>query len=217
MVKYKCYKLKCPACGNTGSLQLFLNKQGKVTYARVRHYRGKGKFTYCKTPLQKLDNLKELQTLLNGQNGQHQTTNNIDQKHPESSLKPAMAGPVGFEPTTFSLEGHPNMDLNAYREYLDEKYSRQYSCLMFGYFRKYHQCFSNPNELLKIPSSIRSNVMKAMVCYSKYTSCYEDYKVKLNNSGIRWKTNDTAFNSFLRIVNNNHSDLGQWYSEMHDS
>ncbi len=121
---------------------------------------------------------------------------------------------MGFEPTTFSLEGHPDIDLKAYRECLDEKYSRQYACLMHGYFRKYHQCFSNPNELLKIPASIRSNVMKAMVCYSKYTSSYEEYKAKLKNSGIRWNTNDTAFNSFLRIVNNNHSDLGEWYSEM---
>lgn len=85
---------------------------------------------------------------------------------------------------------------------------------MHGYFRKYHKCFSNPNKLLKIPTSIRSNVLKAMVSYAKYTSSYEDYKTKLKNSGIRWNTNDSAFNSFLRIVNNNHSDLGQWYSEM---
>ena len=27
-------------------------------------------------------------------------------------------------------------------------------------------------------------------------------------------TNDCAFDSFLRIVDNNHSDLGLWYSEM---
>jgi hypothetical protein len=38
MVKYKCFKTQCPACGNTGSLQLFLNKQNEVKYARVRHY-----------------------------------------------------------------------------------------------------------------------------------------------------------------------------------
>ena len=31
-----------------------------------------------------------------------------------------MAGPLGFEPKTFSLEGHPKIDLKAYREYLDE-------------------------------------------------------------------------------------------------
>ena len=103
-------------------------------------------------------------------------------------------GLLGFEPRTFSLEGRQDVDLQAYREYLDEKYSRQYACLMFGYFRKYHQCFSDPNELLKIPTSIRSNVMKAMVCYGKYASCYEDYKVKLKNSGIKWINTDDSFN-----------------------
>jgi hypothetical protein len=37
---------------------------------------------------------------------------------------------VGFEPTTFSLEGRQDIDLKSYREYLDEKYSKQYACLM---------------------------------------------------------------------------------------
>jgi len=85
---------------------------------------------------------------------------------------------------------------------------------MFGYIRKHYQCFLNPTDLMKIPVSIRSNVMKAMVSYSKYASSYEDYKAKLKNSGIKWVTNDSAFDSFLRIVNNKHCDLGQWNSEM---
>ena len=208
-MKYKCIKTECPECGILGSCQLFLNREGRVTYARVRHYKGKGKFTYCK-----ITNLQALKTLLSGQVGQGQTASNVDPELKGSSFKLVVAGPLGLEPRTFSLEGRQDVDLKAYREYLDEKYSRQYSCLMFGYFRKYHKCFSNPNELLKIPSSIRSNVMKAMVCYSKYASCYEDYKSKLKNSGVKWVTNDSAFNSFLRIVNNNHSDLGHWYDEM---
>ena len=207
-MKYKCIKTQCPKCGNTGSLQLFINKSNKINYARIRHYKGKSKFTYCKLEKQ------QLETLLNGQRGQLHKAENVDHKHSHSSLKLVIAGPVGFEPTTFSLEGLPNIDLKDYREYLDEKYSRQYACLMFGYIKKHHQCFLNPNELLKIPMRIRSNVMKAMVCYSKYTSCYEDYKSKLKNSEIKWVTNDSAFTSFLRIVNNNHSDLGKWYSEM---
>ena len=206
-MKYKCFKTECPICGNFGSLQLFINKEGKTTYARVRHYQGK--FIYCK-----VEDLQALKTLLNGQAGQDQTLNHIDPELKGSSFKIVDAGPVGFEPTTFSLEGLPNIDLKAYRDFLYKKYSKQYACLMYGYLRKYQQCFSNPNELLKIPASIRSNVMKAMVCYSKYSTCYEDYKAKLKNSGIRWNTNDSAFNSFLRIVNNNHSDLGEWYSEM---
>ena len=75
MVKYKCFKTECPICGNFGSLQLFINKEGKTTYARVRHYQGKGKFIYCK-----VEDLQALKTLLNGQAGQDQTSNNIDPK-----------------------------------------------------------------------------------------------------------------------------------------
>ena len=85
---------------------------------------------------------------------------------------------------------------------------------MFGCFKKYYRCFINPNELLKIPTSIRANVLKAMVACSKYASSYEQYKAKLKNSGIKWITNDGAFDSFLRIVNNNHNDLGEWYKAM---
>ena len=69
MVKYKCFKTQCPKCGNTGSLQLFLNKQNEVKYARVRHIIHKNEqgynpnlkynFHYCK-----IENLQQLETLL---------------------------------------------------------------------------------------------------------------------------------------------------------
>ncbi len=75
MVKYKCFKTQCPACGNSGSLQLFINNTGKVTYARVRHHQGKGKYTYCKLDKQQLETLKskglQLPSVLDqGQTGQ---------------------------------------------------------------------------------------------------------------------------------------------------
>ena len=100
MVKYKCMKIECPECGSTGSLQLFLNKSNRVTYARVRHHQGKGKYTYCK-----ITNLQALKTLLKGQLGQGQTARNIDPELKGSSLKLKVAGPLGLEPRTFSLEG----------------------------------------------------------------------------------------------------------------
>jgi hypothetical protein len=100
LLKYKCFKAKCPVCGNTGSLQLFINNNDRITYARVRHYKGKGKYTY-----HKIHNPQKLKTLLNGQAGQNPTTKNIDPKHKHSSPKSEMAGPLGLEPRTFSLEG----------------------------------------------------------------------------------------------------------------
>jgi hypothetical protein len=114
--------MQCPICGNKGSCQLFLNKSGRVTYARVRHYKGKGKFTYCK-----IEDLKKLETLISlnfqfptvkpqaktlGQDGQgtnnkihDQTSASLLSGQLGSSVKLRMAGPLGFEPRTFSLEG----------------------------------------------------------------------------------------------------------------
>jgi hypothetical protein len=68
-VKYKCFKVECPVCGEFGSLQLFLNRENRIAYARVRHYRGKGKYTYCK--IEKT----QLETLLNSDNIQYPKPN----------------------------------------------------------------------------------------------------------------------------------------------
>jgi hypothetical protein len=116
MVKYKCFKIQCPVCRRTGSCQTFLNKQNKITYARVRHYSHINKQT--KKPqfeYHKIQNLEALKTLLNAsystgkadkvQGGQGYTANNVDPKHLSSRLNFEMAGPLGFEPRTFSLEG----------------------------------------------------------------------------------------------------------------
>ena len=86
-MKIKCVKSECPICKVSGSIQLFLNKQNEVRYARTRHFSHtdkeskKPQFTYCK-----IEDLAELKTLLksqgislsidkaeNGQPGQVQT------------------------------------------------------------------------------------------------------------------------------------------------
>ena len=108
--------MQCPICQVVGSAQLFLNKNNDVRYARFRHYKGlsgnkKPQFEYHKA-----EDLEALKILLknqelhfpiseNGQFGQGQTVNNVAQKLKDSSFKGAMAGPLGFEPRTFSLEG----------------------------------------------------------------------------------------------------------------
>ena len=120
MVKIKCVKAECPICGKKGSCQLFLNKQNEVIYARVRHYlrlnptTKKPQFEY-----HKVEDLEALKTLLKtkgvsfstgkankGQIDQKQAVSNIAPKLKYSSLNLKMgAGPLGFEPRTFSLEG----------------------------------------------------------------------------------------------------------------
>ena len=68
-------------CGNSGSLQLFINKQAKVTYARVKHRihenqpdhnpNIKYNYKYCK-----ISDSKQLETLLNSVNIQYPKPNN---------------------------------------------------------------------------------------------------------------------------------------------
>jgi hypothetical protein len=57
--------MQCPICGKDGSCQAFFNSQGKLKYARLRHYSHtdkesrKPQFTYCK-----ITDLDALETLL---------------------------------------------------------------------------------------------------------------------------------------------------------
>jgi len=118
---------------------------------------------------------------------------------------------MGFEPTTFSLEGN---NLEQYRVFLFQKYSRQYASMQFGYAIKYFDCLKNPAKLLSINSSNRCNVLKAIVCLSKYLGCYEEFKSKMKNFGIKWTNEDTAFNGFLAIFNHKHNTLGAWIQQI---
>jgi hypothetical protein len=127
-MKIKCVKLQCPICGMKGSCQVFFNKQNKIKYGRVRHTIPKGSeeynenkkynFSYCK-----ISELQQLETLLISVNfpfpqtqikqlGQKTTVDFHDHSsvclligQTDLSLNFKMAGPLGFEPRTFSLEG----------------------------------------------------------------------------------------------------------------
>jgi hypothetical protein len=68
-MKYKCFKAECPICKATGSIQLFINRNNQVRYARTRHYSHidkvskKPRFTYCK-----ITDREALKTLLSNKN-----------------------------------------------------------------------------------------------------------------------------------------------------
>ena len=123
---------KCPICGDKGSCQLFFNKQLQIKYCRARHIIHKNEqgynpnikynFRYCKL------NFLQIETLLTSHNFQFpiakaqgnkigqvdigtsekipdQTSVSLLSGQTESELNFEMAGPLGFEPRTFSLEG----------------------------------------------------------------------------------------------------------------
>jgi len=88
-----------------------------------------------------------------------------------------------------------------------------YAKLQYSYVKKYGSLIDNPSEINNLPSGIRSNVMKSLINFSKYLGRYETFRSQLKNYGIKWVSSDNSFNSFLAIINNNHSTLGKWYSE----
>jgi hypothetical protein len=131
-MKIKCVKTeKCPICGKDGSIQVFFNKQNKIKYGRVRHYILKDEEGYnpqvrYNFRYYKLENLQQLETLLISLDFQFSTakaqSKNLGHKtaqefHDQTSVSllsgqpkigfnsKIVAGPMGFEPTTFSLEG----------------------------------------------------------------------------------------------------------------
>jgi hypothetical protein len=68
--------------------------------------------------------------------------------------------------------------------------------------------------MLTLSDNRRLNALKAMVCLSKYLGCYEAYRNKLKNLGIKWANPDTAFNGFLSIFNHKHDTLSLWIREV---
>jgi hypothetical protein len=104
-----------------------------------------------------------------------------------------------------------NINLIEYRAFLLSKFSRSYALQLFNNGIKHFDFLKNPQGISAIPAGIRGNVLKAMVNLAKYLGKYDDYKGRLSNCGVRWVNSDNAFNSFLRIVNNKHSNLGEWY------
>ena len=108
--------------------------------------------------------------------------------------------------------GNIDLNLEEYRNFLLSKFSRSYALQQFNNVMKHYDCLKNPQGLSAFSASNRGNILKAIVNLAKFLGIYEDYKAKLKQHGIHWVNNDNSFNSFLRIVNNNHSNLGEWYT-----
>ena len=93
MGKVKCFRnIQCQVCKIKGTLQVFLNSKNEIRYGRIRHYKSKGKFSYCKQDVQYIE-----QVLKNiDQNNIDQSKNNIDLKE---ALKASNSkNPIRLEP-----------------------------------------------------------------------------------------------------------------------
>ena len=101
-MKINCYRFECIVCKEVSSIQVFFKSNGEISYGRARH---KGdKFYYLKLSRQYVEQkLRELNLI---DHGQVPANKLIDPNNLISScFRENKAGPMGFEPTTFSLEG----------------------------------------------------------------------------------------------------------------
>ena len=119
----------------------------------------------------------------------------------------SLAGGVGFEPTTTDLGG---LNWSMFREFLSKGYSKEYSKAIYNYSIKYFDCYLNPSKILSLPTSIRANVLKALIALSKFQGSYLQFKDSLRQHGIKWLKPDNL-TAFLNILNNKHDDLKEWY------
>jgi len=107
------------------------------------------------------------------------------------------------------------INFDDYKVFLSNKYTnKQYARAQLSNAIKYSECLENPSKLLSFPASQQSNILKAMVCLSKYLGCYEEYKAKLKSYDIKWSNEDTAFNGFLAIFNHKHDTLPDYIKEI---
>jgi hypothetical protein len=106
------------------------------------------------------------------------------------------------------------LNVEQYRAYLASKCCKSYATALLNNAMKYYDCYENPSNLLSLSNSNRLNILKAMVNLSKFLGTYEEYKIKLKNYGIKWTSEDTAFNGFLSIFSKHHDTLPQYIKDI---
>jgi len=198
-------KIVCQICGIVGYLQHI----GK-NYYRVRHYvgyeNGKPLFKYHRQDPEYV--LKSL-----GHEGVDQIDpDTIDQnlKVKEFFNENKRAGSlvwIGRKPPNPS-----NIDWSQFKQYLDSKYSQNWSKAVYLYSKKYCRLLENPIELDTFKDHKRNNVLKSLVVLSKYLGRYQHFKHMLDRYGIKPSRKD-AFSSFLKILNNSNGEVVNWYNK----
>jgi intergrase/recombinase len=65
------------------------------------------------------------------------------------------------------------------------------------------------NDLETFSGSKKNTVLKALIALSKFLGVHEEFKARLSAYGVKFARTD-AFNSFLRIMNNDNASLVEW-------
>jgi intergrase/recombinase len=208
---YRCVKdFTCEVCGIPGLLQII-----SKGYARVRHYSHlepltkKPKFAYHRQSLEYVKSILDTDG-----DSDHTGQGCIDLK----LLNSGVITEKGSASIAQRLERQPcktNIDWKEYKDFLTKRYTHQYANMQYNNAVKYLDCLENPSGLLTLSVWSRANVMKALICLSKYQGKYLEFKNRLKQYDIRWKRPD-SFSSFMNMINNDHKDLAEWYTKVYE-
>jgi intergrase/recombinase len=108
-----------------------------------------------------------------------------------------------------------NIDWKNFKNYLYNKYSKNWAYLCFRYALKYHELINNLSELETFNNDKRNNVLKALIALAKYHGFYREFKERIKDFGIKW-THSSSIDSFLRIFSNNNKNILVWYHKAID-
>jgi hypothetical protein len=102
-MKINCYRFECEVCQEVSSIQVFVKSNGEISYGRARHK--SDKFYYHKLSRYYIEQKLGELTLVDHGQVLAKTVDHKVSKVSNSVSKGVEAGPMGFEPMTFSLEG----------------------------------------------------------------------------------------------------------------
>jgi hypothetical protein len=102
-----------------------------------------------------------------------------------------------------------------FKKFVQGKYRKTTAKRVMCYANRYYHVLESGNigQLNAVPSTVRSEVIKSLIVISKYIGCYEQFKASLKSYGIKASRPD-ALAAFVRIYNNNNSNLDEWFAKV---
>ena len=99
-------------------------------------------------------------------------------------------GPQRGRPLNFGW----NISVNRrdFRYWLDKKYSKSWAMNVFYLVKRYHGLLWGGLRVLEtFGKTKKNNVLKALVAFSKYLGCYDEFKARVSSYGIKWESLDS--------------------------
>ena len=105
-----------------------------------------------------------------------------------------------------------SIDWNSFKAFLDNHLANNYASDILRYCLKYSDILLNnePHKILMLSKDKQRLVMSSLSNLAKFLNIYPQWKESMKDAGLKWSKSD-SFDSFMRIFNNNHSDLIEWY------